>query len=96
MGGILFGIFTPTEAGVVVVVYVLIVGALFCAAAVPAERLLIETDSPYLSPEPVRGKKPNEPAHLSHTAQCLAKTRGVSLEELAAITTSNAQVLFGI
>ena len=67
-----------------------------CAAAVPAERLLIETDSPYLSPEPVRGKKPNEPAHLRHTAECLAETLGVAWEELASLTTTNAQVLFAV
>jgi TatD DNase family protein len=64
------------------------------AAKVPAERLLIETDSPYLSPEPVRGKRPNEPAHLRHTAEAVALLRGVSFEELAALTTANARRLF--
>ena len=67
-----------------------------CAATIPDDRLLIETDSPYLSPEPVRGKRPNEPAHVRHTADCLAKVRGVSLEELASLTTSNARKLFGL
>ena len=67
-----------------------------CAAAVPRERLLIETDSPYLSPEPVRGKKPNEPAHLRHTATCLAEVLGIPLEELAQTTTRNAEALFGV
>ena len=67
-----------------------------CAVAVPDERLLIETDSPYLSPEPVRSKKPNEPAYVRHTAECLAKVRGVSLESLAQQTTANALKLFGI
>ena len=67
-----------------------------CAATIPDDRLLLETDSPYLSPEPVRSKKPNEPAHLRYTAECLARVRGVSLEALAAVTTANAQALFAI
>ena len=64
------------------------------AAAVPAERLLIETDSPYLSPHPVRGQRPNEPALIIHTAQCLAEARGITVEQLASDTTANAQRLF--
>jgi TatD DNase family protein len=64
------------------------------AAGVPANRLLVETDSPYLSPEPFRGRRPNEPARVLHTAECLAKVRGVSLAELAAQTTANARALF--
>jgi TatD DNase family protein len=64
------------------------------AAQVPAERLLVETDSPYLSPEPFRGQRPNEPARVVHTAQCLAALRGMSLEQLAAQTTQNAMRLF--
>lgn len=67
-----------------------------CAATVPAERLLVETDAPYLSPEPVRGQRPNEPALVRHTAECLAKVRGVSFEELARQTTANACELFRI
>lgn len=67
-----------------------------CAATVPSDRLLIETDSPYLSPDPFRGKKPNEPARVLHTAQCLAEVRGVSLETLASQTTANAMQLFGL
>ena len=63
------------------------------AAAVPADRLLIETDSPFLSPEPLRGRR-NEPAHVVHTARCLAIARGTPLERLAADTTANARRVF--
>ena len=62
---------------------------------VPADRLLIETDCPYLSPIPERGKR-NEPAFVVHTAACLARQRGESLEELGQVTTANARRLFGI
>jgi TatD DNase family protein len=65
------------------------------AAAVPAERILIETDSPYLSPQPLRGKR-NEPAHLVHTLCVLATVRGQSPEEFARQTTANARALFGV
>ena len=64
------------------------------AATVPADRMLVETDSPYLSPEPVRKIKRNEPAHVVHTAACLAEVRGVSVENFAAQTTANARRLF--
>lgn len=65
------------------------------AAAVPEDRILIETDSPYLSPEPVRKVRRNEPAHVRHTAQCLANVRGQSLEDFAMLSTANARRLFG-
>ena len=64
-----------------------------CAATIPVDRLLIETDAPYLSPEPFRGKRPNEPARVLHTAECLAQCRGVSLEDIARQTTANARAL---
>jgi TatD DNase family protein len=65
------------------------------AAAIPTEKILIETDSPYLSPEPHRGKR-NEPANVALTAACLAAARGESLAEFAARTTENARRLFRI
>jgi TatD DNase family protein len=65
------------------------------ARTVPADRILIETDSPYLSPHPLRGKR-NEPANLVHTARQLADVRGCSFEEFAAQTTSNSKELFGL
>jgi TatD DNase family protein len=64
------------------------------AAAVPADRILVETDSPYLSPDPVRKIKRNEPAHVLHTATCLAEVRSVPLADFAALTTANAKRLF--
>ncbi len=63
------------------------------AARIPDDRLLVETDSPYLSPAPHRGK-PNEPARVVHTAARLAELRGIPLQELADLTTENAQRLF--
>jgi len=65
------------------------------AKEIPPGRLLVETDSPYLAPVPVRGKR-NEPANVSHTAACLAEVQGLPPEELERITTKNAQDLFGL
>ena len=62
---------------------------------VPDDRLLIETDAPFLAPQPVRGKT-NEPAHVAHTAACLAELRGLSLDALAGLTSRNACRLFGL
>lgn len=64
------------------------------AAVVPADRLLVETDAPFLAPQPVRGKR-NEPAYVRHTLACLAEVRGVAEEELAERTYGNAVALFG-
>jgi TatD DNase family protein len=65
------------------------------AAAVPADRILVETDSPYLAPQPVRGR-PNEPAHVVHTIAALAHVRGETPEELGALTHANATSAFGL
>jgi TatD DNase family protein len=64
------------------------------AAAIPADRILIETDAPYLAPHPCRGRRPNEPGLIEHTARCLAEVRGVAAEDFAAQTTRNACRLF--
>jgi TatD DNase family protein len=63
------------------------------AAAVPADRILVETDSPYLAPQPVRGR-PNEPAHVVHTVAAIAEARGESSDELAARIDVNAATAF--
>jgi len=65
------------------------------AAAVPEDRLLAETDSPYLAPQPVRGR-PNEPMHVRHTLSTLADVRGVGVEELEACIDENAARAFGL
>ncbi|MBI2919497.1 MAG: TatD family hydrolase [Planctomycetes bacterium] len=64
------------------------------AALVPRDRLLVETDAPFLPPEPHRGKR-NEPGFARLTAECLAKCAGLAFEELARIETENAARLFG-
>ncbi len=67
------------------------------AAKVSLDRMLVETDSPYLVPVPLRGKASrNEPAHVVHTAAHLAHERGLSAEALADQTTRNARLLFGL
>jgi TatD DNase family protein len=65
------------------------------AAWAPAERILVETDSPYLAPIPLRGKR-CEPAYVLHTARFVAGLRGIPLEELAALTSQNAQRRLGV
>ncbi len=61
---------------------------------VPLDRVLIETDAPFLTPVPHRGER-NEPAYVKHTAELMAKVRGQSIEEIAWQTTRNAEKLFG-
>ncbi|MDP6709380.1 MAG: TatD family hydrolase [Alphaproteobacteria bacterium] len=63
------------------------------AAGAPMDRLLIETDAPYLAPVPMRGKR-NEPAFVAHTAACLARVKGLSVAEVADATTANFNRLF--
>jgi TatD DNase family protein len=64
------------------------------AAWAPVDRILVETDSPYLAPVPLRGKK-CEPAHVVHTARRVAELRGMALEDLAAATLANTERRFG-
>src|SRR5262245_14693893 len=65
------------------------------ANEVPLDRLLVETDCPYLAPVPHRGKR-NEPAFVAHTAACIAEARGVPVEVVAEHTTRNARELFAL
>src|SRR5262249_16389967 len=92
------------EACLTMVLYISVAGMLTdknaqatrdVAKVVQLERVLVETDSPYLAPVPVRGQR-NEPAYVAHTAACLASVKGMSVEALAAATTRNARELFGL
>ena len=69
------------------------VGIREAAAMAPAERILVETDAPFLAPVPLRGQQ-NQPAHVVHTAAFLAELRGVPVEEIARQTTRNFRALF--
>jgi TatD DNase family protein len=66
-----------------------------CAARVPGDRILVETDTPYLAPQPVRGR-PNEPMNVWHTLAALAGARGEKPETLEALTDANATAAFGL
>ena len=65
------------------------------AVFAPADRILVETDAPFLAPVPLRGQR-NEPAYVAHTAAALAELRGISAAELASLTTENFFTLFPI
>jgi TatD DNase family protein len=65
------------------------------AAKIPLDRMLVETDSPFLAPVPRRGKR-NEPAFINHTAREIAKLRGIPFETVALQTTRNARMIFGL
>lgn len=65
------------------------------ALQMPLDRLLVETDCPYLAPVPKRGQR-NEPAFVAHTGECLAQARGVEVNVLATQATANARALFGL
>jgi TatD DNase family protein len=65
------------------------------AARIPEDRILVETDTPYLSPQPVRGRR-NEPAHLVHTIAVVAELRGEAPDALAGRTHANAAAAFGL
>ncbi len=69
--------------------------AIEAAAAVPLERIVLETDSPYMSPEPYRGRR-NDPSRLCYMAEKLAEVRGLSVEEVQRITTENGKRLYRI
>lgn len=64
------------------------------AASAPADRIVVETDSPFLTPHPHRGER-NEPAYVQHVAEALAAVRGIDERAAAQLTTANAGVLFG-
>ncbi|HET9592156.1 MAG TPA: TatD family hydrolase, partial [Solirubrobacterales bacterium] len=66
----------------------------FAAAKVPEDRILVETDAPYLAPQPMRGKR-NQPAFVTETAEAIAAERGVSYEDLERTVEANARALFG-
>ena len=65
------------------------------AKEIPLDKLLIETDCPYLAPHPYRGKR-NEPAYVKLVAEQIAELKGITFEEVAKATTENAKKLFGI
>ncbi len=71
-------------------------GVAEAAQLVPDDRIMVETDAPYLSPEPVRTTRPNVPAHVVHTARFLAELRSVDYEEFERMVDANAERFFGI
>jgi TatD DNase family protein len=77
------------------VTYPKAVGIREAAAFVPADRVLVETDAPFLAPIPLRGQR-NEPGYVAYTAAAVAELRGISAEALAELTTANFRRLFGV
>ena len=69
--------------------------ALETAAAIPVERIVLETDCPYMAPEPFRGKR-NDPGYIYRMAEKLAEVRGLCVEQIHAITTENGKRLYRI
>jgi TatD DNase family protein len=65
------------------------------AREAPADRFVMETDAPYLTPEPMRKQKINEPAMVMHTAAVVAAARGVDVDEIDRLSTANVQRFFG-
>jgi TatD DNase family protein len=63
--------------------------------SIPIEKILLETDAPYLTPQPVRGRR-NEPCFLTHTARCVAELKGMSYDEVCRVTSSNAARVFSM
>ena len=66
------------------------------AKLVPLDRIMVETDSPFLTPEPMRKTFPNEPQYVVHTARFLAELRGMNAAEMEATLDANAERFFGI
>ena len=66
------------------------------AKKVPLDRILVETDAPYLSPEPLRGTHPNVPQNVVHTARFIAERRGIEHERFEQVLDANAERFFGI
>lgn len=66
------------------------------ATRMPLDRLMLETDSPFLTPAPHRGKRPNEPRYIPHIANKIAELRNTNVKEIAEVTTRNAESLFNI
>ncbi len=109
LGAVVFHCFTGTEAEASAVLdgghWISLTGVVTfrnadelrrVAAMLPADRLMVETDAPYLSPEPVRSRKPNEPAHVAHIARVIAGERRMAWDEFVARSRANTVRFFGL